>query len=171
MSTTSRTVETSPTKEAALTNCIYVHPEDPLATTGFAVGDHGFVFTVLTSPLVRPGHVCLNNLQRKMIRAAVRDDSTLRPFTPPANFAVATSVQVEIKHFVLSSDERELGQDELAELRGHMRAQFAGQIFTLSQQIVVALHDKNYRATIIKICNDDGELLQARVDPLSTTFE
>jgi hypothetical protein len=52
-----------------------------------------------------------------------------------------------------------------------MRAQFAGQIFTISQQIAFALHDKNYRATIVKICNDDGELLRARVDPLSTTFE
>ena len=75
-----RNVETSPSAMTALTNCVYVSPDDDLSNNQF-IEMNNYVFTVILCPGILNGNIGINNIQRKMLRVAVGNSIDVNIFT------------------------------------------------------------------------------------------
>jgi len=147
---TTRVVETIPDKQSALTNLVYVNETDDIARYAFIeVGE--FVFTVSIHPLIFAGFLGLGNLQRKLLRAAVRDEINFRPYFPES-VPDLTMINIEIANFDYNNlIECELDADELT---ASLIRVFNGQIFSKSQIVAFEYKRIIYQFTVSNLIVD-----------------
>ena len=72
MGLNAREVCNCPDQSLAITNKVYVHPDDPLSSSKFAECD-GFVYNLEPHNSVPPGSAAFNAIQRKNLRVSTGD--------------------------------------------------------------------------------------------------
>ena len=162
-----RTVETSPDKDTALTNLVYVSPDDLLCTYEY-VEAGGYIFSVVAHREVNNGSIAFGNVQRKMLQVAVRDVQHLSPF-----FRIcvmnAGEIHCEISYFHASQVcTIELPSSVLA---SRLTELFARQIFGVQQRATFHLDRQAYNIRITRIASTrEGLDLQRGLIQKETTF-
>lgn len=145
-----RVVETTPDKATALSNQVYVSPSDELGSYQF-IETGGFVFAVVVHTQITAGAIGLGNVQRKILRVAVRDDLELTPYVPPPSLPNAAMIYAEVSNFTDKPKAAELNSDDLI---ARLLRVFKGQIFGLQQQAAFEFEGSNYRITISNLLID-----------------
>ena len=152
-----RVVETTPDKACALTNLMYVSPNDELVAIGFTEVS-SYVFKVAAHPQISDGAIGMGSVQRKMLRVAVRDDLELTPFSigSPGSPGDATLIYCEVCNFTDKPSRQKL---DAAELSAHLIAMFKGQIFGIEQQLAFEHEGLTYRMEVRNVvCISDSVL-------------
>ena len=143
-----RTVEPSPDKETALTNLVYVSPDDELLCTCNFVEAGGHIFSVVAHRRVSNGSIAFGNVHRKMLKVAVRDVQPVSPFSAK-NVINAGEIHCEISYFHAS----QVCTIELPSsvLVSRITELFEGQIFGVQQQATFDLDGQVYNIRITRI--------------------
>lgn len=66
-------ISNMPSKQHALSNCVYVSPEDKVFLGCIRVDIEDFIFNVKSDPQVNKGSIALNSVQRRITRSSVGD--------------------------------------------------------------------------------------------------
>jgi len=147
-----RTVDNAPDKNSAITNYVYVEPNDKLASLNF-VEVSSYVFNVAAHPDVQPGGIALNSIHRKLLRVSAGDEITLAPYTPPDGLPGAALVYGLIDYVVDKARPCEINANDIIE---RLLKCFINQIFSTSQQVVFELQGGNYKISISSLLIDQA---------------
>lgn len=153
-------MENCPDRGAAITNCLYVNPEDELAYCG-SVEASGFIYKVALHPQVAPGTIAVNSVQRKNLRVAAKEDLELviwRPRQPTPSIGMMYAEVSSIKDKGRPGD---INADMLIE---HLLRSFEGQTFTLGQEVAFDLAGHgNLKLTVTNLSVDvNGSSLEVQ---------
>uniref|UniRef100_A0A7R9YT48 Vesicle-fusing ATPase n=1 Tax=Chlamydomonas euryale TaxID=1486919 RepID=A0A7R9YT48_9CHLO len=158
--TVARAVESTPDKNAALTNLVYISASDEMAACSF-VEMGGFIFSCAVHQLTSPGCIALGNLQRKILRVAVRDPVEVTPLRARPQLPDAAMIYADVANFADKPKAAELNADDLIQ---RLIRVFSGQVFSLQQQAAFEHEGNNYRIQISSISIDvDGVSQDARM--------
>jgi len=147
-------------QNAALTNLVYISASDEMAACSF-VEMGGFIFSCAVHQLTSPGCIALGNLQRKILRVAVRDPVEVTPLRARPQLPDAAMIYADVANFADKPKAAELNADDLIQ---RLIRVFSGQVFSLQQQAAFEHEGNNYRIQISSISIDvDGVSQDARM--------
>ena len=124
-----------PSQDLATTGCIYVHPSDARAAYAYLPslgGTSSFVYRCSPHPGVKPGHLALNAIQRRLANACVDDQLHIEDFlVPMRDFDIRTlAVQAEwVKTGAAPPPQ------DLTALANAFRTNFTGHVLATGQKV------------------------------------
>lgn len=139
-----------PDADCAKTNLVYVNVADPLAGQQF-LDISGFLFKVQGHTQVPDNCVGLNAIQRKILRVGPGESVPLAPFVPPKDYPNAAMLNVDLSYITPKDVPVNVNANEAIE---ELLKTFAGQIFTVGQEIAVSVRGSNYKLTIQSLLID-----------------
>lgn len=137
-----------PAQDAAKTNCVFVHSEDPtlrLPTPYVGLGD--FVYVAKPSDALQPGTIGLNSGQRKLVQVSSGDMIRVDSFEPSSVVRVSVA-HVKVAPFSSKKLVQEEREFDAKELTRHLTSRFSEHILTVSQTVLFEYIGSNYQLTI-----------------------
>jgi vesicle-fusing ATPase len=136
-----------PSQDLAKTNAVFVAPDDPAATAlHLTLGD--FIFAVRSDAAVPLGCLGLNAAQRRIIKVSSGDRTLATAFFPPTLGFLAGVVNTEVDYV---SKKAVRGPDvelDAPALTAHLLSRFAGQVWTVKQEIAFEFQGTNYQLNV-----------------------
>lgn len=139
-----------PSEDLALTNLLYVNPNDfrqlaiqnmRLNTVTAFVNVKGFVFTVKDHPQIPPGAISFTSIQRRFAEIALNDTLQVTPFPIDAiESNYLGSVGLEVDNLAKTSKGENFDCAVLSEL---VVKTLEGQFLTVGQQFVLDVYGRN----------------------------
>ena len=141
----------TPTRQdAAKTNCVFVHPDDPtlrLASPYVRLGGTDFVYVARPSDVLQPGTIGLNSGQRKLVKISSGDVTSVESFEA-SSVARLSVAHVKISPFSSKKLAHEEKEFDAKELTRHLTSRFSEQILTVSQTVLFEYIGSNYQLTV-----------------------
>jgi len=142
-----------PSSSLALTNCVYVHPDDERvlpSTAGNAnyVLFKGYVYTFRASDKVKKGTVALNQIQRRVTQLSLNEPVTVEAYVPNSTFIYLDTLKLEVDYLAKGTKGGEYDADELKKL---VTREFVQQFFSLDQVIVADVAGTTLKFQVIDL--------------------
>lgn len=156
-----RTVEPAPDKASATTNCVYLCEDDTFISGRAKYCTIGaYVYNVATHANVTPNSVAFNNIQRKILRVAPRDEVEVLPFNDEAFTPDAGLLYAEVAYMTDKPRQMEVQANRIID---RLTKDFEQQIFSSGQQILFELEGTNLRLVVGSLLVDDKEVPRAKL--------
>ncbi|KAK9812135.1 hypothetical protein WJX73_009967 [Symbiochloris irregularis] len=159
-------VGNAPAKELAVTNEVYVCPQDDVARC-HEVEFSGFVFTSRPHAGMPPHSIGMNQIQRKVAKVSVGDVVAVQPFVAPANFNIVL-LHVQISYTAKAA--KMASTIEAVGLSGWLGKRFGGQVLTETQTVVYEYEGTNMcfvvtGVTVLDKMNGQVQTSRGRLTP------
>lgn len=157
-----------PSPSLALTNCVYVHPEDAQALTpnvppSTPVDNYvmlkGFVYNFKPSDKVRKGTIALSSIQRRNTVLSLNEPVLCETYVPSGTNIYLGSVKLEVD-FLSKGHKGETYEAE--ELKKLIIREFVNQFFTLEQLFVADFAGNTLKFEVVELTVVDAKALSAQ---------
>ena len=141
-----KTVSNCPSQELALTNCVFLSPQDLelLAGDGEVFLEiKGLVFTANANAKVEQGCVALNSIQRRGCAVSNGEQIEVAVYSPGADAAPLSECVFEVD-YVVKTKARGAEPVDGAALQKAVLARFSRQIFSSGQTVAIEFCGDNY---------------------------
>lgn len=154
-------VGNAPARELAVTNEVYVSPQDPVARVA-EVEFSGYVFAARPHPNMPPKSLGLNQIQRKVVRVSVGDVVTVHPFTAPSTGFNITLLNAQIAFTSKAAKAGNLNLDAVT-LSKFLVSRFGGQVLTEGQHVVYDYEGTNmtFLVSSVLVLDRSGEQISS----------
>ena len=162
-----------PGAEAALTNCVFLHPTEHASLLGGAkyVEVGGIVLSAAQHPGVAPGSIGFSQPQRRCARLNLDDQVTCRPYSLPAGRRElgATTAVCTIEYLSAKGGPPGGSKVDGDALGPVLASRFAEQVWTVGQELAADFDGVNYRLTVQDV-TVDGKTRERGLITAQTAF-
>jgi vesicle-fusing ATPase len=142
-----------PSSSLALTNHVYIHPEDErvlsagAGNAGYAL-IKGFVYTFKGTDKVKKGTLALSSIQRRVTMLSLNEPVLVEAYVPTSSIIYLDTLKLDVDFLSKGTKGGDFDADELKKL---LIREFANQFFTLEQVFVADVAGNTLKFQVIDL--------------------